>query len=118
MSRLASYAYSSEVLAMVGPVTELLDRGLTACGEAAIASLALWTLSEIEAGGLKPETADDAFTLLEIYLAEQLPAIQLSDEAQELLLEGEHFHHYGNDWGPDPGQLRGLADKILSRVVA
>lgn len=117
MTLLANYVYPPEVMALVGPVVQLLDRGLTGCGEAALASLTLWALDELDAGALKPEMADDAFTLLDVYLTDHAPSITLSDEAQELLFEGEHLHHYREDWGPDLVYIRGLADKILSRAV-
>ncbi len=115
MRNRAAYTYPADVLALAGPVLTLFDYGLADCGEASLASLALWVLSALEESRLKPETADDVFTLLDVYLTD-LPARELSSEAQELLFEGEHFHHYGQSWGPDPEHFRGLAFQILNRI--
>lgn len=82
--------------------------------ETAIAVLALWTLGAVESGQLAPADADRVFTLLDVRLDEVEGGPELSEDVAQLILEGEHFHHWGDAWGPDPADLRRLAFAILA----
>lgn len=116
MTTLAEYEFPTEVIETVGPLTPLFERGLRRCAEVSIASLTLWVLEGLEQHRLKPEMADQIFTLLDVYLTDHIKDFELSDLAQELIFEGEHFHHFGGEWGPNPEHLRELASQILDAV--
>src|SRR5438093_1306389 len=83
--------------------------------EVALAVLALWALDAVDAGRLTPQEANNIFVMLDIGIGDR-PGPELSDRVQQLVLEGEHFHHHGEEWGPDADQLRALAFAILLRV--
>ena len=83
--------------------------------ETALAVLALWALDAVEADRLTPQEANSIFVLLDIGIGDR-PGPELSDQVQQRVLEGEHFHHHGEEWGPDADQLRALAFAILLRV--
>ena len=100
----------------VSTIGELLDRDLVHDTEVVMAFLALWMLKDVEQRRMTRDAADQLFTLLDVYLTDQRRKAPLSAEAQELLFEGELFHHYGEEDGPDPGHLRSLAFKILGRA--
>ena len=82
--------------------------------ETAIAVLALWALGAVESGQLAPSDADRVFTMLDVRIDEAHGGPALSDAVTQLVLEGEHFHHWGDAWGPDRANLRGLAFSILA----
>ena len=107
---------AEQVADLIGPICLLLEKGATSSAEVAIAGMALWILDSIENGRIRPEAADEAFTLLVVYLGDhpQLPA--LSEDAQELMLEGQHLHHWREPVGADPALMRQLADRIVARA--
>jgi hypothetical protein len=41
---------------------------------------------------------------------------RLSEKTRELLVEGHHFHHFGDSLGPDPDHLRSLAYAIIEQT--
>ncbi len=84
--------------------------------ETAIAVLTLWALGAVEGGHLAPADADRVFTMLDVRLGEIDDGPELSDAVSDLILEGEHFHHWGEEWGPDAGDLRRLAFSVLTDV--
>lgn len=96
-------------------VAELLDHGLAREAEVVIGFLAIWLLGRVEAGRMTRETADQVFTALDVRVSSHPKAADLSEASQDLVTEGEHFHHYGEEWGPDPDYLRKLAFAILRR---
>ena len=82
--------------------------------ETAIAVLALWALGAVEGGQLSPTDADRVFTMLDVRLDDVQGGPELSDDVSDLLVEAEHFHHWGDEWGPDRSELRRLAFAILT----
>lgn len=116
MAKLADYQFPAEVNDLVGPVVTRFEGDQYQEAERSLALLALALLDRIEKREIEPETADQVFTLLDIYLTDLKRPIDLSEEAQELILEGEYLHHYGHVLEPDPAYLRRLASTILERV--
>ncbi len=98
-------------------VVDLVRGSLIREAEVVIAFLTLWILERVESGRMSGEQADDVFTTLDMRLTDGSRQYPLCDEAQELIFEGEHFHHFGETEGPTPGPrpdyLRTLAFKIL-----
>ena len=113
---------TDDVADLADTVAELLDRGLVREAEVAMAFLALWLLDRVEAGRATREEADRVFTTLDARLSERPGAATLSDTSQELVIEGEHFHHFGDTddqvSGPDPAYFRQLAYTILQGDAA
>jgi hypothetical protein len=83
--------------------------------ETVLAFLALNMLFRLEAGHIDPSHADRLFTLVDVQLTDLGRSNDLSPEATELLVEGHHFHHWGQAFGPDPTEIRRLAGVILAR---
>jgi hypothetical protein len=81
--------------------------------ERAIAMLALWALETIEAGRLSPQDADQVFTLLDVEIDETADGPELSNDANQLLLEGMLLHDWGTEFSADPERMRALAFAIL-----
>lgn len=87
----------------------------TRFSEGILARTMLAALDGIDAGVIQPARADAVFTDLDRRLTESTVVPPLSDEAQELIFEGEHLHHAGDPYGPDTARLRQLARTILAR---
>lgn len=99
---------------LAATVVDLIDRGLARQAEVTVASVALWLLDRVGAGRMAREDADDVFVAIDLALDDQREAA-LSREFRDLLTEGEHFHHFGEEWGVDPDALRELAFGVLRR---
>jgi hypothetical protein len=84
--------------------------------EAAIALLALWVLDAVEAGRMTGDEANRIFVLLDVSIGE-LDGPRLSEGIQQLVVEGEHFHHFGEEHGADPQHLKDLAFAVLQRLT-
>lgn len=116
-SALTDFGYSDAVVALVEPIIRLYHGASQEQAEAAFAAFALDLLSRVERDPRYRTVADQAFTLLDSYGSEHADELlDLSEEARALLVEGEHFHHYGDEWGPDPNEFRTLAGKMLERT--
>lgn len=101
---------------LVGLVTQPLERGLVRTAEAVLASLALSILDALESRRLQPDAADQAFTMLDVYLTDHTELPDLSPDAQELVFQGEHLHHFGEALGPAARELRNLATRLLEQT--
>jgi len=106
---------SQQVADLIGPIYKLLEQRSVQSAEAAIAGMTLWVLDCVEDQRLRPELADEAFTLLTVQLADQ-GELALSDEIQELVLEGQHLHHWRESIGADAALMRSLAGQVLARA--
>lgn len=100
---------------LIGPIYKLLQHGSARSAEAAIAGMALWVLDCIEEQRLRPELADEAFTLLTVHVHDH-PEPSLSDEVHELMLEGQHLHHWRDSVGADAALMRRLAQQVIARA--
>src|SRR6476469_2728540 len=81
-------------------VVDLVKASLIRQAEVVIAFLMLWILDRVQGGRMAPAEADQIFVELDAGLTDGSGAYPLSDEAQELIFEGEHFHHFGETDGP------------------
>ncbi len=100
-------ALSSEDL--VAPARAAIVRGLVREAEVMLAGLALWALERVEAGTLAPDDANNVFVEFDLARGGTL----LTDDAADLLVEGEHFHHWGGEYATDPAVVRELAERIM-----
>ena len=97
-----------------GLIAGLVNRGLVREAEVGIALLALWVLEQVQKGQMARERADAIFTALDVEIGGLAGAALLSETSHDLVIEGEHFHHFGEEWGPDPDHLRALAEAVLT----
>lgn len=109
--------HSQQVADLIGPIYKLLEQGSVRGAEMAIAGMALWVLDCVEERRLRPELADEAFTLLSVHLGDHPKEPALCDEVQELMLEGQHLHHWRDPLGADPALMRTLAGQVLRRAA-
>ncbi len=113
--KLKKYKYSKQILAAVEPVAELISQNMIVMAEEEIARLALRICEEIEKGSLSPQEGDNHFTLIDLYIHDNYPKLQMRNEIQELLFEGMILHDYGEEYGADLSLMRKLAGKILGQ---
>ena len=97
------------------PIAVLMAQGRTREAEVVVAFLALWILDRVESGRMSRDEANLVFTTIDARLTFSGES-PLSDEFHQLVLEGEHFHHWGEEWGADPARVRELANAILQRA--
>jgi hypothetical protein len=118
MSTQARRAYPPHVKALIGVVDTLLREGLRADAERSIAAYTLWVLDALNAGDLTPNEADEAFTMLDVYLTDNhVP--YFSEPIQEIIFEGEILHHYNepadSPTAARPKLMRELALQVLTQ---
>jgi len=81
--------------------------------ERTLALLALWSADAIAAGRLAPSEADATFTRLFVTIGDMQDGPELSDDADQLLLEGMSLDDWGTEFSADLAELRRLAFVIL-----
>ena len=96
-------------------VAQLVTHGHFREAEVATAFLALWLLDRVERGVTDREQADEVFTQIDANVRVDQDA-PLSDTWRDLVTEGEHFHHFGEEWGADPTEVRRLANAIIEAI--
>ena len=79
----------------------------------ALAMLALWAADAISAGRLAPAEADATFTRMFVALGDVRDGPDLSEDADQLLLEAMTLHDWGTEFSADLDELRRLAFTIL-----
>lgn len=85
--------------------------------ERAIALLTLWAADAIAAGRLAPKDADAAFVRLEVELSNPPVGPELSEDTDQLLLEGMALDDWGTEFSADLNELRRLAFAILQATA-
>ncbi|MBI4493081.1 MAG: hypothetical protein HY690_09865 [Chloroflexi bacterium] len=113
MKSLTDYSNDSNVLSALGPIVPMLESEALHEAEGFIAGLTAWVLRQLEEHRMGAGRAGWLFTLLDVYLTDNYPHLELSPEAQELLFEGAQLHHYGDELAPDPAYLRELIEEIF-----
>ena len=81
--------------------------------ERALALLVLWSVDAIAAGRLAPAEADATFTRMLVAIGGKQDGSELSDDADQLLLEGMSLHDWNTELSADLEELRRLAYAIL-----
>jgi hypothetical protein len=81
--------------------------------EHAIAMLGLWAADAIAAGRLAPTDADATFTHLFVEIGNPPAGPELSEDADQLLLEAMTLHDWGTEFSADIDEIRRLAFAIL-----
>ncbi len=113
---LAESPQQADISATVRSFAAVLQSAPTHDVEVVLAFLALTVAERIKGGLITPADADRLFTLVDVQLTDSGRGGELSDEALELITEGEHFHHYGEAYGTDLERLGQLAQTMLGRA--
>jgi hypothetical protein len=95
-------------------IRAMVDHNYVSQAEYTIAAIALWVAGAVEEKHLEPDDADQIFTALDARLTWVGGESPLSDEVRDLLVEGGHYHHAGDELGPNAQEVRRLAGAILS----
>src|SRR5438046_1239257 len=101
---------------VLAPIEAALSRGLLREAEVFLAGVALRILERVEAGTLDAADANALFTDLDVLFSDTA-GDRLSEAAADLLMEGEHFHHWGDELGTDPAAVSRLAEAIYSGAI-
>jgi hypothetical protein len=94
-------------------VRAMVDQKYISQAEHTIAGIALWVANAVEEKHLAPEEADQIFTALDARLTWRGGESPLSDDVRDLLVEGGHYHHAGDNLGAGSEEIRRLAGAIL-----
>lgn len=109
------YHTPPEAVAMVRPIVERIERRDRDGADITIARMALRCADMVEQGTMGAWVADGAFTLLDVWLTEEMARtdVGVDERTWELLTEGNLFHGQGVIFTPDLSYLRQVAAAIL-----
>lgn len=112
----AEYHTAPEAVAMVRPIVERIAGGDRAGADTRIARMALRCADLVESGAMGSWVADGAFTLLDVWLAEEMgrDSVGVDERVYELMIEGNLFHGQGVIFKPDLSHLRRVAAAMLA----
>ena len=109
------YHAPPEAVAMVRPIIERIERRDRDGADITIARMALRCADLVEHGSMGAWVADSAFTILDVWLSEEMTRadVGVDERTWELLTEGNLFHGQGVIFTPDLPYLREVATAIL-----
>ena len=107
---------SADLADLASTIGELVGRELVQNAEVVLACITLHLLGRLEQGSVSGDAATHVLVAVDCALTGPGEGSSLSPEAQELIFEGEHLHHFGDEYGPDTAYLRRLANTILERA--
>jgi hypothetical protein len=109
------YHAPPEAVAMVRPIIERIERRDRDGADITIARMALRCADLVEHGSMGAWIADSAFTILDVWLSEEMTRadVGVDERTWELLTEGNLFHGQGVIFTPDLSYLREVATAIL-----
>jgi hypothetical protein len=110
--KLGTYGFSKRAMLIVSPVIEAIEQNRIMEAEQMLSKLSLDVCDQVEKGILSPKEADDYFSLIDLYITDNFPSLELTENSKEMLLEGMLFHDYGEEYGADLSKLRILARKL------
>ena len=110
-----TYHAPPEAVAMVRPIIERIERRDREGADITIARLALRCADMVESGSMGAWVADSAFTILDVWLTDEMERtdVGVDERTWELLTEGNLFHGQGVIFTPDLSYLRQVAAAIL-----
>lgn len=105
----------AESVAMVRPIIERIERRDRDGADITIARMALRCADLVPRGAMRARVADGAFTLLDLWLTEELERgdVGVDERTWELLTEGNLFHGQDVPFTPDLSYLMQVAAAIL-----
>ncbi len=109
------YHTPQDAVAMVAPIVGRIERRDRDGAEILIARMALRCADLVEAGAMGAATADGAFTLLDVWLSEEMRRsdVGIDERVWELTTESNLFHGQGVIFKPDLSYLRQVAMAML-----
>jgi len=109
------YHAPPESVAMVRPIIERIERRDRDGADITISRLALRCADLVERGTMGAWVADGAFTILDVWLSNEMTRadVGVDERTWELLTEGNLFHGQGVIFTPDLSYLRQVATAIL-----
>jgi hypothetical protein len=109
------YHAPPEAVAMVRPILDRIERRDRDGADITIARMALRCADLVERGSMGAWIADSAFTILDVWLSEEMARtdVGVDERTWELLTEGNLFHGQGVIFTPDLSYLREVATAIL-----
>ncbi len=110
------YHTPPEAVAMVEPILARLTGRDREGSDIAIARMALRCADLVQSGQMGAWVADGVFTLLDVWLSEEMQRtdVGVDERVWELMLEGNLFHGQGVIFTPDLSYLREVATAILA----
>ncbi len=110
-----TYHAPPEAVAMVRPIVDRIERRDREGADITIARMALRCADLVERGSMGAWVADTAFTILDVWLTEEMERgdVGVDERTWELLTEGNLFHGQGVIFKPDLSYLRSVATAIL-----
>jgi hypothetical protein len=115
MDRLKKYKFSKITAETVLPIILDLHKGNICEMERGIASLAFRVCSEIKQGIMMSQQGDDYFSLIDLYLDDYYPDLDLRLEVKDIIFEGTILHDYGNPYGADLNTMEVLAKRVINQ---
>jgi hypothetical protein len=109
------YHAPPEAVAMVRPIVDRIERRDRDGADITIARMALRCADLVPRGAMGAWIADSAFTILDVWLSEEMERtdVGVDERTWELLTEGNLFHGQGVIFTPDLSYLRSVAAAIL-----
>lgn len=113
---IGEYHTPPEAVAMVEPIVARVEAGDRTGADVRIARMALRCADLVESGAMGSWVADGAFTLLDVWLAEEMGRddVGVDERVYELMIEGNLFHGQGIIFTPDLSHLRHTAAAMLA----
>jgi hypothetical protein len=110
-----TYHAPPDAVAMVRPIIERIERRDRDGADITIARMALRCADMVESGSMGAWVADSAFTILDVWLSDEMgrDAVGVDERTWELMTEGNLFHGQGVIFKPDLSYLRQVATAIL-----
>lgn len=110
---LERYGFPKNVVEAVKPIIQAVDVSDVREAEQKLARLCLEVCDGIETGKMTAQVGDAYFTLIELYIGDNHPHLELEDEARTILIDGMTLHDHGTAYAPKLADLRASVRKIL-----
>jgi len=111
--KFSRYKFPEDVVERLTPLVHLVDKREQRNFERCLGELTLRWLHEIKQGRMTASQVDQFFTLLDLYLGDQ-GNFFLSQEAEDLMVEGMILHDLGKPFGADIALMEQLAQDLIS----
>lgn len=109
-----SFGFSSDIVDTVKPVVESIDENNLSNFNKTYAAFTLDMCEKVESKELKPDVADKHFTLIDLYVSDNFPNIQVDDKIEKITHEGMTLHDLGEDFGANLSLMKSLANELIN----
>ena len=103
---LSRFSYKDELKNLALPLLVSLEEEGILRFQHEFALSALKVVDEMVQGQFPPSAADAFFTLIDLYLDEHGWKDKIPTDLEDVLFDGHLMHDYGNEFGPDLGEVR------------